>query len=696
MRYYLFAFFLTSQLYGILPTMSSIARRDLTIELQDPVYKEGVISTDKGGIIKGDELYLQAKKISYTQHKVEAEGDLFFQFKGKVYLGSHLEFDLDSDTGEIKNVITRSDQWYVGGTKLHFNKDGSGVITDGYVTTDENLNNSWGLEAKEVHLDKNATIKAKNISFTVWQKPIFWLPSLSADLKNSSKTPLKYSFKWQGKHGPWLGISYSFHTTEHVKNKLLFDISLQGKLGGGFTTLYKNPDGKERLSLFNYYAYDLKTPYSEKLNRYRFQGKYTNLLLQDRVQMLASYDKLSDQDMPHDYINRGLDSSRAGPTELILSRSEQNWQSSLSAKARINNFQSVKQRLPLFQLSFRPQTLGKSGLILDSRLSAGYLNYRYANNTSDVHDFHSSRVDLSQKLYRHFSPGPLHFTPYIGYKAIGYGNSPQHDSKILAVINAGGEAYTRLVRKGAAIEPYLQYTYTSRPQVDPKKHFLFDMQDGLYRVNTARFGARNFLRFSQDQQLNFDLYARSFFDTPTIRSPIPRVYFDSQWKASSSALYTLKSGWNTERNRLDHFNVRSEVTVSEDIAFALEYRYRDDYAWRKVDPENFMIDTFRSEKRLKASLMSDRRQTLLPHLFIRLTPQMALELLSRHGWGRRHHKRYNEYEAKLITRIANVGELSFNFQHRDIENRFTIDFSLGAKPFSGGTKRLGHTNYVLP
>ena len=213
-----------------------------------------------------------------------------------------------------------------------------------------------------------------------------------------------------------------------------------------------------------------------------------------------------------------------------------------------------------------------------------------------------------------------------------------------------------------------------------------------------RFGTRNFMRFGPDSQLNFDLYARAFYNTPTIGSRIPKVYLDGVYRPSGFIQYSLKSAWDLQHNMLDHGNVRADITFSENIALGLEYRHRSPYAWRKVDYDNFMVDTFHRQHSLRHSLMSDRRDTFLTHFFLRVMPELAFDVRTRHGWGRRHAKGYNEYEVNCITLLRNTIRLTFTFRHRSTGNDYSIDFAFGdSSPTVDTTfKRISQGNYNLP
>jgi hypothetical protein len=125
--------------------------------------------------------------------------------------------------------------------------------------------------------------------------------------------------------------------------------------------------------------------------------------------------------------------------------------------------------------------------------------------------------------------------------------------------------------------------------------------------------------------------------------------------------------------------LREEWTISDDLALAAEFRYRNGYSWRKVDRENFFLDFYHSEKRLYHSALSDRRNTFLLHCFYRFHPNWALEISTRQGWNRRHQPCYFEYEIDLLTTIQTAWNLRFSLERREADTRFAIYLNVGLK-----------------
>ena len=79
----------------------------ITVDLREPVYSNGVLSTDKGGVISGPQLRIQATNLCYTHQKtdadriwtIQAEGELLVEFGDYVFVGKKLFYDLDKKRG---------------------------------------------------------------------------------------------------------------------------------------------------------------------------------------------------------------------------------------------------------------------------------------------------------------------------------------------------------------------------------------------------------------------------------------------------------------------------------------------------------------------------------------------------------------------------------------------------------------------
>jgi len=170
--------------YAFLPTTSSFSD-GFDIQLQEAIYGDGTMKTEKGGIIKAKDLFLQAQVIEYVRtgedssfiHKVIAKDNLFVTYKGHSYRGEKAEIDLTTGKLTVWNGCTQSGLYFIGGKIIEVASDGKAVVTDAYVTTSENERNDWTITATSATISQNSHIQAKNATFYFVALPLFWVPS---------------------------------------------------------------------------------------------------------------------------------------------------------------------------------------------------------------------------------------------------------------------------------------------------------------------------------------------------------------------------------------------------------------------------------------------------------------------------------------------------------------------------------------
>lgn len=670
--------------------------RNCSVDLRNPAYCEGKIYTDCGGVITGPDLRIQAERIVYTGRNpdgervshVEAECGLIVEFGDYVFVGQKLEYDFKDRSGVIYYGKTMVEPWYFGGDIVFLHPDGSYTIYNATVTTSPCSDPDWLISVEEATLYDQRFLCAKNVKFRFMDVPIFWLPSMSADLDSIFDSPVRYNVKWGSRQGHRFGLSYELFSTANWKTFLRLDYRLKRGLGGGFETSYRSCDRKTWFESINYAARDSSIIHPKQRFRYRFQGKGESLLLDDKVSVRLSYDKISDIDMPTDYNDRGLELDTAGRTELLITRKECSWIANLNTRVRINNFQTVKQELPTLETSWRPFNLASTGIVGETVVKASYLDFVYGNNQLYDHDYSSSRFEVSPLFYRHFYIGQVNATPEAGAVAIAYSNSPGSGSKYLALGKLGCTLNMDFWRHYGnfkhVMTPYVKYDYYTSPTVSPNSHYIFDIEDGWSRLDMMRFGMTQSLyrKISNGcvmRQIYADVYANAFFDTKTFAQAIPKVYADVVFNSFSCLKHCVWTAWNFNQNLLDYFNVRTEWTVNADLAFAFEYRHRSAFDWRKADHTNFILDSFRSVSQLRRSQLSDRRDTVLFHMFYRFHPCWALQVESRSGWNRMFEPSYNEYEFDLIGTLPSAWNIKLSYQHKEDDDRVSVYMTIGMK-----------------
>lgn len=667
----------------------------ITVDLREPTYTNGILTTEKGGVVSGLDLRIQAQKICYTRKiadgisnfTIEAEDDLIVEFGEYIFIGQKLFYDFHTQQGSIDQGKTQSGPWFFGGEVIQLRSDKSYIIYNGYATTSENAQPDWGIFSSRVEIIEDQYIEADQVQLKIFDYPILWIPSLKTNLDIIFDSPIRYRFKWGGRQGPRFGLTYEVFSWQRWKTFVRFDYRLTRGPGGGIEIYYNSLDGLTEFQSINYISKDSSLLNSHEKARFRFEGIFRKELDNHRTNLLLTYDKISDLEMPSNYYDRDFEFETSKRTQFFVRHQEEDWISSFYARVRVNNFQTVKQELPSLYLSSRPFTLGDNGIIVDNWAKTSYLDFKYANNLPHVKNYASTRFEYRPTIYRPFLIGPLNFTPELRAISIFYGDSPDKSPQWLAQGIAGYRAHTQLYRyfgnRKHVIEPYTAYHHYSCPTTPPNDHYIFDIDDGWYQLNQLTVGLNNSLYIKRENCVSrlmyVDLYTFAFFDTPHIKPAIPKLYTRLMFFFTPTLKQLTDAAWDFRHHNISYFNYRLDWTLNADFALAAEFRHRNAYSWRKIDPENFFLDAFHSEKRLAHSQLSDKRDTFLLHLFYRFHPNWACEMTSRYGWNRLTEPGYGEYEINLFTTIQTAWHLKFSFQHQENDTRFAIYVNVGLR-----------------
>ncbi len=356
-------------------------------------------------------------------------------------------------------------------------------------------------------------------------------------------------------------------------------------------------------------------------------------------------------------------------------------------RPRVNPFESIKQDLPTLYTSLLPLPIANTGIYNYFSMKASYVDFAYSDQLAfSLKDYRSGRVELRENLQRPIPIGPITLTPFGGFHGIFYSNSPSHHAKTLAFFNYGANLFARAQRPFSrykhVIEPYASFSALTHPTVSPDNHYIFTIADGYEKINQVQAGVRNLLfskkRPGKEASFTSDLYANAFFSDPTIPQFIPRAYLYLGWRLPSVHL-SFHNCWNFRHHLLDFSKLRLQWTIGENAAISIEGRYRSKYDWRKADHDSFILDVTRPESELLLSPLSDRRITLLTHLFVRLTPLWELHIQSHHGYYRLNESPYNEIKADLFTWISSSFKVRLSYSHTDKDDRVTAGISLVKK-----------------
>lgn len=676
------------------------------VDLLDPLYEDGILSTTKGGILSAPELRVQAQKIRYTRFlesetpifNVYCEGDLLIDFKDWTLTGTSLYYDFLTHTGYLTKGRTAAPPWYVGGEEILLLEGGNLLVVDSYLTTSESDPREVIIRTPTLKLSSNRVITASNISLRVKKVPLLWVPIFKYDLKTQgSRSPFGIQFGWGGFKGSYLSLLYRFLSWHDFVATARLDAFFGQGVGGGINTVYDPKNAPIEVYTRNYYANDIAIDNRFRHHRYRFEGTFYDKL--DRnITIDGMYDVVSDGQMAADYQTKDFDLNTAGRTQVEF-RTEQNaWIANLFTKVRVNDFQSVNQELPSFRFHLHPFEIPLTGIMVENTFKASFYHYIFSEDVPE-RSFHAGRIAAYPLLYRPFFLGPATLTPEAGFIGIAYTNSPdEHSSAGQAIGRFAVKLETALSKcfhsVKHVVEPYAHYHFLTQPSVGVDKHFIFTIQDGYDQLNLIQFGVRNSL-FTQGscgilRSLWVDLWANAFFDTPTISQSIPKGYIRFEWEPFNRIFIGGDGAWNFQHDQLDFINARIKWTFHENLAFCAELRHRGKLDWRKDDFYNFILESARTEEELLHSALSDHRNTFLFLVFMRLSPGWAAKFDLRCGWDRiqfdkksktmKSQRPYIEYQTELTTVVYQHWRFKFIYERRVADHRYAVSLKLDPGP----------------
>lgn len=672
---------------------SEISTNELIIDLKNPSFSNGVLSTNEGGVIKNPDLRIQATKIQYTKkkdgafelHKIEAEGSLMMVYKDNVFIGEKLEYDFTEKTGVLYKAATYSCPWYLRGDKILLDKLGNYKLENVSITDCENKDSAWDMYAGGVSVENESLIKADKVRFRLFSFPILWIPSFQLNLKKFFSKPI-FSFKpnWDKASGPRISVRYEAYSWNDFALYLRLDYRVKMGFGGAIETEYLPEHKRTTFITRSYLAQDMIPNDLSDKRRYRYQGLYHHQSQDNKTSAYISWDKYSDIRMPNDFKCEDFELDTAKRTELMWRNQQSNLITIVHSRVRVNPFETIKQDLPTVYFNVRPIKSEKMGFISYNFAKIAYLDYPYSNDVCFLKDFSSFRAEVHNELYRPIYLNGITFTPKGGFIGILYNNSPENDAKALTTFLYGGKIQSDLYRiykkrYKHIVEPYIEYLGLTSPSVDVNDHYIFSIEDGYHSINMLKLGILNQLFSLTDLKgkptFEVNAFANCFLGNSKTKLFTPKGYLTFTCNFPTVFIYS-ESCWNFDKKLVDFSNARLGWTISEDVAVAFEIRYRSAFDWRKADRENFILDASRSENQLLHSPLSDRRSTFLTHLFFRINPYWTLHFESHLGWNRKKEKGYNEFKIDLYSLITTRWKIALSYMHTEVDDRFTFDYFL--------------------
>lgn len=403
------------------------------------------------------------------------------------------------------------------------------ILKNGYVTTCNLEHPHYKLMAKQIIAYPKVKIIAKNVVMKIGEIPIFYFPYLSFSLKDKS-------FPFQiipGKKGDWgyyvLG-RWNYRLNDEQRGRLIFDWYQKRGMAGGI--VHHTESKKYGEAFFNYYYLDdklYKIENREKLfDRYpdredmnpkylrskRYKAQFTHdWHITENLYSITEYNKFSDEYFMKDFFEREYDIQPHPLTYNLTTYSFTQSALSVLTQGRVNPFYSETEYLPQLEYDFFQQTLGNTGMYLESKTTSGNLVKKTADT---ITDYTSNRIYTHNIVSYPKTFGWLYANPYVGNYSVFYSKDLYGDANFWRVaLESGMDLSTKLYKVfdvdlnlfGRDIKkirhiftPKIKYHYIHPPTVPVSEIIQFDDIDTLQRTETATIALENKWQARNDEQ----------------------------------------------------------------------------------------------------------------------------------------------------------------------------------------------------
>jgi LPS-assembly protein len=479
---------------------------------------------------------------------VDVEGAVRVQQAGMTLAGPHFHFNYLTRQADWHEFRAGQSPFFVAGLGLGGN--GSNRVysaTNALVTTDDYSKPLETVRASRVTVVPGQYIEAHNAVLYAGDVPIFYFPYYHHDL-DETQNHFTFVPGYRGTFGPYLLTTYKYTFNDDLTGALHADYREQRGFGVG-------PDvdfdfGRFGQGVFKYYyTYDRRPDLDQVTNNTIIPHNRQRAYLAYQAEPLTNFTimsqvaYLSDPYVTHDFFETEYQKDIQPNTFVDAEKVWPNWSLDGLVQPQVNPFYETVERLPEAELTgWRQQILG-TPLYYESDSSAGYFRRQFADTNTLQTNFEAARVDTFHQItLPETFFGWLDVTPRAGGRftyyspATGPGATTTNQSRWL--FNTGVEVSFKasqlwpdlkndlLDLNGLRhiIQPYADYSYVPRPNVQPQDLPQFDYAqsnnlsllpiefpdynavDAIDKLNTIRFGLNNRLQTKRGSNVQDLLY----------------------------------------------------------------------------------------------------------------------------------------------------------------------------------------------
>ena len=525
-----------------------------------------LVATGNVVITQGNSIF-QSDEITYNVETgmIAGKGSSEIIHEGRTYQVSGFSYNTNTQEGDFQKMEIREGPWKVTAESTKRLGPDEFILHNSVITTCEGENPEFYIRAGSSRIVRGEEIYSEDVVVYLWGVPVFYLPYAKRDLQ-SEKTNIDVTPGYSSRMGGFLLTSYNYKLNESTGAATRLDYRSKRGVAFGQDVAWKDWDGHSYDGkLRAYYMPKDDHPFEDEADRRRTEDHVAEeryrLQLRDRRRITDSdtlhtrLDYLSDPDVLEDFFDWEFRYKTQPENFLTLTRREQLFSASVNVNQRLNDFYDNINRVPEITFDLPSLQLGESAFYLTSRNKAGFLQASFAEQ-GDEKDFESSRLDSANQI-RHYSRhfDWLNVIPRVGYAVTHYsfGIEPLSINNPVSTANSVGgnveeETVPFLPRDGGdrmrhvfelgfetsykafktlseahrgndvdvgmrhIVEPFANYTFVPKPNVDPEELYPFDNIDLRDEANDLVLGFRNKLQTKRRERVH-DLLDINLFAT---------------------------------------------------------------------------------------------------------------------------------------------------------------------------------------
>ena len=474
---------------------------------QNVVVGSGNVSIDYG------DTRLDCDKITVYTDTKEAicEGNVKISQPGASMEGDKINYNFSTKTGYALDSKVTVHPFYGKSELVEQAGDKTFRLEKGYVTTSDLEKPHYRIQAKEVSLFLGEKIVARHVVFYVGSVPIFYLPVYVQPLKRKfpevTVVPGRTS-DW----GYYALTSWRYFFNENSKGHVHLDVREKKGVAQGIDYSHDSKELGTGLARF-YYTHendDLAVDKSGPVDdRWRIQYRH-NIDLPENTRFTLEFNKLSDRDFIKDYVYREFEDNPAPDNYFLFETNKPNYDFNLLARKRLNDFNTVVERLPEARLRVNKQELWDTKFYYQSENSMANFIKRYdveENLSPDeslrLDNFHE--LSYSARLFNFLNTTPFVATRQTFYSRNKWNVTSQLRSIYQTGVNFSAKFYRifdttsdilglDLHRLRHIVTPSARYLHRHQPGISPDNLHQFDSIDNIDRANGFALSLENKLQ----------------------------------------------------------------------------------------------------------------------------------------------------------------------------------------------------------